>query len=128
MSAANKKIPTVLVAEDEAMLRLIAVETLIDAGFQVFDAGDGNAGLKTLQSVADIDLLISDIKMPGMNGYELAAAGLALKPNLKVILMTGYAQEPLPEKIREAGAHVIYKPFDFDLLSSLAKQVLAENR
>jgi CheY-like chemotaxis protein len=118
--------PIVLVAEDEAMLRLVAVETLSDAGFRVFDAGDGNAGLKILQAEPRIDLLISDIKMPGMNGYELAEAGLALRPGLKVLLMTGYAQEPLPEKIRAAGAQVIYKPFDFDKLSALAKELVAD--
>jgi len=129
MSAADLSArPMVLVAEDEAMLRLVAVEMLSDAGFQVFDAGDGNAGLKILQAEPRIDLLISDIKMPGMNGYELAEAGLALRPGLKVLLMTGYAQEPLPDKIREAGVHVIYKPFDFDMLSQLAKQLLAKSR
>jgi CheY-like chemotaxis protein len=114
------KSPTVLVAEDEAMLRLVAVESLSDAGFKVFDAGDGTAGLKILQSDVHIDLLVSDVKMPGMSGYDLAEAGLALRPGLKILLMTGYAQEPIPEKIREAGGRIIYKPFDFDTLSSLA--------
>jgi DNA-binding NtrC family response regulator len=118
--------PTVLLAEDEAMLRFVAVETLSDAGFQVFDAVDGTAGLKILQSDIRIDLLISDIKMPGLNGYQLAEAGLDLRPGLKVLLMTGYAQEPIPERIKRAGARVIYKPFDFDALSALAQELLAE--
>ena len=118
--------PTVLIAEDEAMLRFVAVETLSDAGFRVFDAGDGNAGLKILESDATIDLLVCDVKMPGLNGYQLAEAGLALRPGLKVVLMTGYAQEPIPEKIKQAGARVIYKPFDFDVLTSLAQELVAE--
>jgi len=118
--------PTVLIAEDEAMLRFVAVETLTDAGFHVFDAVDGSAGLNILESDTKIDLLISDIKMPGLNGYQLAEAGLALRPGLKILLMTGYAQEPIPEKIKRAGAKVIYKPFDFDVLSSLAQELLAE--
>lgn len=122
----DKNAPTVLLAEDEAMLRFVAVETLSDAGFQVFDAVDGSAGLKILESDTRIDILISDIKMPGLNGYQLAEAGLALRPGLKVLLMTGYAQEPIPEKIKRAGARVIYKPFDFDALSSLAQELLAE--
>ena len=122
----NDTAPIVLIAEDEAMLRFVAVETLSDAGFQVFDAPDGSAGLKILESDIRIDLLISDIKMPGLNGYQLAEAGLALRPGLKVLLMTGYAQEPIPEKIKRAGARVIYKPFDFDMLSSLAQELLAE--
>lgn len=122
----EKTAPNVLLAEDEAMLRFVALETLSDAGFQVFDAVDGSAGLKILESDIRIDLLISDIKMPGLNGYQLAEAGLALRPGLKVLLMTGYAQEPIPEKIKRAGARVIYKPFDFDTLSSLAQELLAE--
>jgi CheY-like chemotaxis protein len=122
----EKAPPIVLLAEDEAMLRFVAVETLIDAGFQVFDAVDGSAGLKILESETRIDLLISDIKMPGLNGYQLAEVGLALRPGLKVLLMTGYAQEPIPEKIKRAGARVIYKPFDFDVLSALAQELLAE--
>ncbi|MGD0144865.1 MAG: response regulator [Rhizomicrobium sp.] len=117
---------TVLIAEDEAMLRFVAVETLSDAGFLVFDAVDGSAGLKILESDTKIDLLVSDIKMPGLNGYQLAEAGLALRPELKVVLMTGYAQEPIPEKIKRAGARVIYKPFDFDVLTALAQELLAE--
>jgi CheY-like chemotaxis protein len=124
--ADEKTAPTVLLAEDEAMLRFVAVETLSDAGFQVFDAVDGSAGLKILESGTHIDLLISDIKMPGLNGYQLAEAGLALRPGLKVLLMTGYAQEPIPETIKRAGARVIYKPFDFDVLSALAQELLAE--
>jgi CheY-like chemotaxis protein len=122
----EKTAPTVLLAEDEAMLRFVAAETLSDAGFQVFDAVDGSAGLKILESGTHIDLLISDIKMPGLNGYQLAEAGLALRPGLKVLLMTGYAQEPIPETIKRAGARVIYKPFDFDVLSALAQELLAE--
>jgi DNA-binding NtrC family response regulator len=122
----EKTSPIVLLAEDEAMLRFVAMETLCDAGFQVFDAVDGSAGLKILESDTRIDLLISDIKMPGLNGYQLAEAGLALRPGLKVLLITGYAQEPIPEKIKRAGARVIYKPFDFDMLSSLAQELLAE--
>ena len=110
------------------MLRFVAVETLSDAGFRVFDAGDGNAGLKILESDATIDLLVCDVKMPVLNGYQLAEAGLALRPGLKVVLMTGYAQEPIPEKIKQAGARVIYKPFDFDVLTSLALELVAERQ
>jgi CheY-like chemotaxis protein len=125
-AADEKTAPTVLLAEDEAMLRFVAVEILSDAGFRVFDAVDGTAGLKILESDTPIDLLVSDIKMPGLNGYQLAEAGLALRPGLKVLLMTGYAQEPIPEKIKQAGARVIYKPFDFDSLTSLAQELLAD--
>jgi DNA-binding NtrC family response regulator len=62
--------------------------------------------------------------MPGMNGYQVAEAGMALRPNLKILLMTGYAQGPLPKKIAEAGIQVLYKPFDFDTLPTLADHIL----
>jgi CheY-like chemotaxis protein len=86
--------PPILVAEDEAMLRVLAVEMLEDAGFQVFEAGDGMEALELLKANPQIILLVSDIKMPRMDGYALVTAGLEFKPDLKVLLMTGYAQDP----------------------------------
>jgi CheY-like chemotaxis protein len=105
---------TILVVEDEALLRLVVVEILQDAGFTVLQAPDGTQGCEILRSETDVDLLISDIKMPGMNGYDVAQTGLSVRPQLRVMLMTGYAQEPLPESMRDAGIEVIHKPFDFD--------------
>ena len=121
-TAANKS--TVLVAEDEFMLRVVAVEVLADAGYRVLEAGDGDAALKVLKQNADVDLLITDIKMPGLNGYQLAEAGMALRPQLKVLLMTGYAQEPIPAKMAASGVRVLYKPFDIDQLPLLAGEIL----
>jgi len=115
---------TILLAEDEGMLRMAAAELLEDAGYHVLEAADGNHGYEILKSGTPVDLLISDIKMPGLNGYQLAEAGLALRPRLRVLLMTGYAQEPLPQAMRAAGVDIIYKPFDFDALVEAAKRML----
>ncbi len=115
---------TILVAEDEGMLRMAAIELLEDAGYRVLEAFDGDRGYEILRSEAPVDLLISDIKMPGRNGYQLAEAGLALRPKLRVLLMTGYAQEPLPPAMRSAGVEIIYKPFDFDALVETAGRML----
>jgi len=112
--------PTVLIADDEVMLRLVAAETLQDAGFEVSEAGDGTAAFSMLQADPSIDLLVSDIKMPGMNGIELAEAGLKLRPGLKVLLMTGYATETLPECLRHQGLEILRKPFDLNRLAALA--------
>jgi CheY-like chemotaxis protein len=106
------------------MVRMVEAETLKDAGFAICEARDGAAALEVLQSGQRVDLLITDIKMPGLSGYQLVEAGLGLRPDLKVILITGYAQDPLPTKVAAAGIKVIYKPFDIDVLPSLAKQVL----
>lgn len=122
MTKANK--PTVLLAEDEFMLRIVAVEVLTDAGYQVLEAADGDAALALLKKNEGIDLLISDIKMPGLNGYQLAEAGIALRPKLKVMLMTGYTQEPIPAKMAASGVKVLYKPFDIDQLPLLAGELL----
>jgi CheY-like chemotaxis protein len=110
---------TVLIAEDEAMLRVVAAETLRDAGYEVLEAGDGNEGLSIVRSNEEIDILISDIKMPGLNGYQLAEEALRLRPHLRVLLMTGYTQEPLPKAISAAGIKVLYKPFHIDQLAAL---------
>lgn len=114
----------VLIVEDEPMLLLVAAETMRDAGYDVFEAGEGQSALKILETDPKIDLLLSDIKMPGMNGYQLAEAGLALRPGLKILLMTGYAQDPIPRRMADAGVRVLYKPFDIDRLPKLAGEIL----
>jgi CheY-like chemotaxis protein len=116
--------PTVLVVEDEVMLLMVVAETLRDAGYNVWEASNGELAVDILKSRPDIELLISDIKMPGMNGYQVADFGLSLRPDLKVLLMTGYAQDPLPQKMRELGIQVLRKPFDFDQLPGLAETIL----
>jgi CheY-like chemotaxis protein len=115
----------ILLAEDEPMLRIIAVEMLEDAGFQVFEAADGIEALELLKANPEIALLVSDIKMPRMDGYALVEAGLQLKPRLKVLLMTGYAQEPPPLLLRTAGVQILHKPFDLEKLCALAAEMTA---
>lgn len=114
---------TLILAEDEAMLRVLAVEMLEEAGFEVFEAADGVEGLELLKAHPEASLLVSDIKMPRMDGYALAEAGLALKPDLKVLLMTGYAQEPPPERLKQADVQILYKPFNLERLCALAAEL-----
>jgi CheY-like chemotaxis protein len=114
----------VLVAEDEAMLRAIAVEMLEDAGYSVFQAGDGQEALALLQKNPGIAVLVSDIKMPRMNGYDLAEAGLQLRPELKILLMTGYAEEPPPGLLRAREIHTLHKPFNLERLCELVGEML----
>lgn len=121
MSAAPDESHAILVAEDEAMLRIVAVETLKDEGFTVFEAGDGVSALEVLRDHPEIELLISDIKMPRLGGYELAEGALALRPDLKVIFMTGYSTEAPPESIRARAIKTLQKPFNVIQLSHAAK-------
>lgn len=116
--------PAILVVEDEVMLLIVVAETLRDAGFTVLEASNGTMALQALKEHPEIALMISDIKMPGMSGYEVAQEGLAMRPALKVVLMTGYTQDPMPARFAEAKVQVLYKPFNFDLLPGLAKDKL----
>ena len=114
---------TILVVEDEPMLLLVAAETLRDSGYVVWEAGEGRTAMNLLDAHPEIGLLITDVKMPGMNGYQVAEAAIDRRPDLKVLLMTGYAQEPVPEKMVKAGVQMLHKPFDLDKLSTLANSV-----
>ena len=114
----------VLVAEDEAMLRLLAVEMLEEAGFSVAQAADGCEALDLLKAQPEIRVLVSDIKMPRMDGYALTQAGLTLRPDLKIVLMTGYAQEPPPEIVQSSGIRTLHKPFDLEELTELVRQMV----
>jgi CheY-like chemotaxis protein len=119
----NDRTP-ILIAEDEAMLRLIAVELLQDAGFQVFEASDGVEALELLKANPQIALLVSDVKMPRMDGYSLVEAGLALRPDLKVLMMTGYAHNP-PQTLKALDIQVLRKPFNLERLCVLAAEMTA---
>jgi two-component system cell cycle sensor histidine kinase/response regulator CckA len=117
--------PPILVAEDETMLRMLAVEMLEDAGFQVFEAGDGMEALELLKANPQILLLVSDIKMPRMDGYALVTAGLEFKPDLKVVLMTGYAQDPPPQFLKARDIQILHKPFNLEKLCTMAAEMTA---
>ncbi len=114
---------TVLVTEDEPLVRAITVEILQDAGYRVREAGDGRQALDVLESCA-IDLLITDIQMPRMNGYQLAEAAMAKWPGLKILLMTGYTRESEPDVVRNAGLRTLQKPFDVDRLPGVIEELL----
>jgi len=115
----------ILVAEDEAMLRIIAVEMLEDAGFQVFEAGDGAEALELLKALPQSALLVSDIKMPRMDGYALVEAGLLFRPDLKILLMTGYSQDPPPQILKTREIQILHKPFNLERLCALAVEMTA---
>src|SRR5258707_14250107 len=112
----------ILVAEDEAMLRIIAVEMLEDAGFQVFEAGDGAEALELLKANPQIALLVSDVKMPRMDGYALVEAGLALRPDLKGVMMTGYGQKP-PQMLMARDIQFLHKPFNLERLCAMEAEI-----
>ncbi len=103
---------TVLVIEDEPVVRGLIVEVLADMGFAVVEATDGSRGLEILKSRQKIDLLISDVGLPGLSGGQVAEAARRLRPGLKVIFMTGYAEVAASAQgFLEPGMALITKPF-----------------
>jgi CheY-like chemotaxis protein len=124
MRSGKSSMPSVLLVEDEAFLRELVVEILHDAGYHVIEAGDGSAGVDALRSDRRIDLLLSDIKLPDLDGYTVAQVGKKLHPDLRVILMTGYAPSPLPEALQSLVYRVLQKPFSLNLLPGLVAAAL----
>ena len=83
----------VLVVDDEPLLRMLMVDALEDNGYRAIEAGDGPNALKILDSDSRIDLLITDVGLPGgMNGRQVADAARRKRPNLKVLFITGFAE------------------------------------
>ena len=115
---------TVLVIDDEDSIRTLIAEVLTESGYRVLQAGDGPSGLKILNSNASIDLLISDVGLPGgLNGRQVADAAREKRPNLKVLFVTGYAENAVVGNgLLAAGMSVITKPFP---ITSLAARVQA---
>jgi CheY-like chemotaxis protein len=117
---------TVLVVDDEPTVRMLVTEVLHDLGYTALEAADGSAGLELLNSSARIDLLISDVGLPGMNGRQLADAARVRRPELKVLFITGYAEASLLTHGQlEAGMSVLTKPFVVETLATRIRELVA---
>jgi CheY-like chemotaxis protein len=118
----------VLVVEDETMVRLLVIEVLHQLGYQTLEADDAEAALRIIDSDQPIDLLVSDIGLPGMNGCAMAGAARKRRPGLKVLLMTGYASEAAAaDGFMEPGMQLITKPFTVELLARRIGDMLGGN-
>ncbi|MET0182185.1 MAG: PAS domain-containing protein, partial [Caulobacterales bacterium] len=104
---------TVLIIDDEAILRMLVVDVLEEAGYRVLQAATGPEGLRVLQSDKHIDLLITDVGLPGgMNGRQVADAARVTRPALKVLFITGFAENAaVGNGHLEPGMIVVTKPF-----------------
>jgi signal transduction histidine kinase len=108
----------VLLVEDELAVRMVVVEVLSDLGYTVLEADNSQSGLRIVETRARIDLLLTDVGLPGgMNGRQLADAAREQRPGLKVLFLTGYAENAAVGNGRmEHGMEVMTKPFDLDKL------------
>ena len=115
----------VLVVEDESVIRSMAAEMLRDMDCTVLEAADGLAGLSAFQANQSIDLLITDIGLPGMNGYQLAEQAMQDSPGLKVLLITGYAENAIPAHgFMRPGMEMLTKPFSVSTLKTRVLRLL----
>jgi PAS domain S-box-containing protein len=118
---------TVLIIEDEPVVRGLIVEVVAELGFAALEASDGLGGLEVLQSRKRIDLLITDVGLPGLNGRQVADAARLLRPGLKVIFMTGYAENAASAQgFLEPGMTMITKPFAMDVLAAKIRATIED--
>lgn len=117
---------TVLVVDDEPTVRMLITDALSDAGYACVDAGDGISGLKVLESRPRIDLLITDVGLPGgLNGRQVADAAREKCPGLKVLFITGYAENAVLNHGHIAhGMEVLTKPFAVEELVVRVERML----
>jgi DNA-binding NtrC family response regulator len=119
--------PTLLVVEDEALLRMIAADTLEENGFDVVEAANADAALKVLETRDDVRLLFTDVRMPGScDGMDLARHVHARWPNILLVITSGHLR-PAEEEIPDHG-HFIGKPYRENDLLGEVKDMISKAR
>jgi PAS domain S-box-containing protein len=117
---------TVLIVDDEATVRMLITDILEDLGYTAIEAGDSAAGLKVLQSDVRIDLLVTDVGLPGgMNGRQMADAARVSRPDLKVLFITGYAENAIIGNGQlKPGMAVLTKPFAIETMAARIRSMI----
>jgi PAS domain S-box-containing protein len=117
---------TILLIEDEGIVREVIRDVLSEAGYRVLFAGDGPSGLQILQSHGRIDLLLTDVGLPGgMNGRQVADIARVARPELRVLFITGYAENAaVGNGVMERGMQVMTKPFEIEALVQKLRDML----
>jgi CheY-like chemotaxis protein len=121
---------TVLLVEDEALVRRFARRVLQSQGYTILEAANGEEALALSDQRAEpIDVLVTDVVMPGMSGKELASALVQRRPGLRVLYMSGYTDDAIAEHgVLEPGIALLEKPFTHDGLTDMLRRVLAQRR
>ena len=118
---------TVLVVDNEPTVRMLVTDVLQELGYSAIEAADSVAGLKILQSDVRIDMLISDVGLPGgMNGRQMPDAARQSRPELKVLFITGYAENAaVGNGHLDRGMTVITKPFPVEVLAARVREFIS---
>jgi CheY-like chemotaxis protein len=125
-NAAAEAGQTILIVDDEPTIRMVLTEVLESIGYAAIAAADGAAALKILRSDTHIDLLITDVGLPGkLNGWQVADAARQDRTALKILFITGFAASALPERYQsEPDVQLLSKPFTMDALKTRIKTML----
>ncbi|WP_159348075.1 PAS domain-containing protein [Roseomonas harenae] len=124
-AAPQGKGETVLVVEDDATVRLLVVEVLEELGYRYLEAADARDAIPIIQSAQRIDLMISDVGLPGMNGRQLAEMARSVRPALRVLFVTGYAENArMRSGFLAPGMDMMTKPFALDALGTKIRAML----
>ncbi|QYK40111.1 MAG: response regulator [Paracoccaceae bacterium] len=117
---------SILVVDDDDLVRIHVVSVLQDVGYRIFEAASGHEALDLLDTIGDVDLLLTDVMMPGgMNGRQLAEAALTRRPQMKVLYTSGYSDTVMLSEGRLASdVHLLAKPYRRQHLVSKVRQVL----
>lgn len=115
---------TILLVEDEPVVRSLMVEVLTELGYQTLEAGDANEALAITESSQRIDLLVSDVGLPGMNGRQMADIVRQQRPALKILFATGYAESAAASDFLGPDMAVITKPFDIESFATKVRETL----
>ncbi|WP_252959664.1 ATP-binding protein [Pseudomonas simiae] len=116
---------TVLIVEDDPAVRVLVSAVLKELGYAFVEASDADTAVPIIESDQRIDLMISDVGLPGMNGRQLAEIGRQIRPDLKVLFITGYAEHgAVRGGFLDPGMQLITKPFTFDLLTAKVREMI----
>jgi DNA-binding NtrC family response regulator len=118
--------PQIVIAEDESSFRSLIAEMLILRNLKVLEAADGAETIDLLKDHPGVSLLLSDVRMPRMDGYALVETAQEMRPELKVLMMTAYVQDRPPTALLKAREiRTLTKPIDLDRLCDLVSEMLA---
>jgi CheY-like chemotaxis protein len=116
---------TVLVIEDDDSVRLLVMQVLEELGYQAIETANGRQAVPILESSRHLDLLISDVGLPGLNGRQLAEIARERRPELPILFMTGYARQATDQaEFLDGGMEIISKPFGIEQLGRRIGEIL----
>ncbi|SEE67731.1 PAS domain-containing hybrid sensor histidine kinase/response regulator [Pseudomonas migulae] len=118
---------TVMLVEDDPAVRMLVLDLLNELGYHAHEAGNAKTALPLLESDVRVDLLVTDVGLPGMNGRQLAEIARQHRPELKVLFMTGYAENAAERQgFLEEGMDMVTKPFSIDLLANKIRTMIGQ--